>query len=309
MSKLFALRTFFTHWLDAVDDHSVHSPFFFEFYKLAKAQDLIWGGDDIELVRQKLLTNPYPIEYVELGSGRAGNGKEKLSKLAAQSLAPPALASLYARIIKYQKAENVVELGTSLGITTLYLALRPETRVTTLEGNKAVADVALTNFEFFEKKNIQLIHGNIDQTLKEALFNMRRVDFALMDANHRYEPTMRYFDLISKRIKESSIVVMDDIHASPEMHKAWQEIRRHDLVYGSIDLYRCGILFFEPTLGKQHYTWELPLKSILWPGLYSKLHECYFLKRQGWAKELMPRAKQGDYSNRNESIGSKRDAL
>jgi hypothetical protein len=74
---------------------------------------------------------------------------------------------------------------------------------------------------------------------------------------------MRYFDLISKRVKEKSIVVIDDIHHSPEMNKAWNEICKHELVYGSIDLFRCGVLFFEPSLGKQHFVWEMPLKSII----------------------------------------------
>ena len=262
MPGLFSIRTFITHWLDAVDDHSIHSPFFFEFFKVVNDKSPVWGADEIEVVRKKLLNNPFPIEYQELGSGKPAKGKEKLSDIAQRSLATPELAALYARIIKYLKAETVIELGTSLGITTLYLALRNESQITTLEGNKAVADIALTNFEFFDKKNISVIHGNIDQTLKEALFNMRRVDFALMDANHRYEPTMRYFDLISKRVKERSIVVIDDIHHSPEMHKAWNEIRKNELVYGSIDLYRCGILFFEPSLGKQHFVWELPLRVI-----------------------------------------------
>lgn len=262
MPGLFSIRAFITHWLDAVDDHSIHSPFFFEFFKVVNDRNPVWGADEIEEVRKKLLNNPFPIEYEELGSGKSGKGKEKLSDIAQRSLATPELAELYARIVKYLKAETIIELGTSLGISTLYLALRNEAQITTLEGNQAVADIAITNFEFFDKKNISVIHGNIDQTLKEALFNMRRVDFALVDANHRYEPTMRYFDLISKRVKEKSIVVIDDIHHSAEMDKAWNEIRKNELVYGSIDLYRCGILFFEPSLGKQHFVWELPLKAI-----------------------------------------------
>jgi predicted O-methyltransferase YrrM len=263
VSKLFNIRSFFTHWLDAVDDHSIHSPFFFEFFKVVNDDTPVFGADEIEDVRTKLLNNPFPIEYVELGSGNLPvTGKRKLSEIAAKSLAPPAMAQLYSRIVRYLKAENVIELGTSLGITTLYLALRNETQVTTLEGNKAVADIAITNFEFFEKKNVRVVHGNIDQTLKEALFNMRRVEFALIDANHRYEPTMRYFDLVSKRVKEKSIVVIDDIHRSPEMARAWNEITKHELVYGSVDLFRCGVLFFEPSLGKQHFVWELPFKIV-----------------------------------------------
>jgi predicted O-methyltransferase YrrM len=262
--SLFAIRSYFTHWLDAVDDHSIHSPFFFEFFKVVNDQTEVWGSSEIEDVRTKLLNNPFPIEVTPLGSKeRPESGKEKLSEIAAASLAPPALAQFYARIIKHFKFETIIELGTSLGITTLYMALRNEAQVVTLEGNKAVADIAITNFEFFDKKNISVIHGNIDHTLKEAMFNMRRVDFVLMDANHRYEPTMRYFDLVTKRVKERSIVIIDDIHRSPEMAKAWEEIRKHELVYGSIDLFRCGILFFEPSLGKQHFVWELPLKTIM----------------------------------------------
>jgi predicted O-methyltransferase YrrM len=227
-------------------------------------QTPIFGSEEIEEVRTKLLNNPYPIEFNELGSGKASvSAKEKLSDIASKSLAPAVLAQFYVRIVRYLKAESIIELGTSLGITTLYLALGNEAQVVTLEGNKAVADIAITNFEFFEKKNISVVDGNINQTLKEALFNMRRVDFALMDANHRYEPTIQYFELIAKRVKEKSIVVIDDIHRSPEMLKAWNEIRKHQLVYGSIDLFRCGVLFFEPTLGKQHFVWELPNRAAL----------------------------------------------
>ena len=264
MAVLFNIRSFITYWLDAVDDHSIHSPFFFELFKVINDKTELWGASEIEAVRSKLLSNPFPIEVSGLGSKpRPASGKEKLSEIAAKSLAPPELAQLYARIIKHYKAETIIELGTSLGITTLYLALRNEAHVVTLEGNKAVADIAMTNFEFFDKKNITVINGNIDHTLKEAMFNMRRVDFALIDANHLYEPTVRYFDLVSKRVKEKSVVIIDDIHRSPEMAKAWEEIRKHELVYGSIDLFRCGILFFEPSLGKQHFVWELPLKVLM----------------------------------------------
>jgi predicted O-methyltransferase YrrM len=73
-----------------------------------------------------------------------------------------------------------------------------------------------------------------------------------MDANHRYEPTLKYFDLLLSKIQHSSVIVIDDIHDNPEMERAWKEIKNHDLVYSSVDLYRCGIVFFDPSLTKQH---------------------------------------------------------
>lgn len=144
-----------------------------------------------------------------------------------------------------------------MGLNTLYLAQNKQARVFTFEGSRSLSHIALTHFELLEKKNIKLIEGNIDHTLSEFLQNTEKINFALMDANHRYEPTMRYFNLLSRRFNEKSILVIDDIHWSEEMEEAWKELYQHRLVYGSIDLYRCGILFFDPALNKQHFILSL----------------------------------------------------
>jgi len=150
-----------------------------------------------------------------------------------------------------------VELGTSLGITTLYLAARKKAKVFTFEGSDSIANVALTNFEYFNTQNIELIEGNIDSTLPDFLQDPAKINFALIDANHRYEPTVRYFNQLSKRMADKGIIVIDDIHDTPEMERAWNELKRNDLVYASVDLFRCGMLFFDPALNKQHFVWSL----------------------------------------------------
>ncbi|MCW5912649.1 MAG: SAM-dependent methyltransferase, partial [Cyclobacteriaceae bacterium] len=72
-----------------------------------------------------------------------------------------------------------------------------------------------------------------------------------------HTPTTRYFELLAKRIQTKGIIALDDIYHSPEMAKAWHELRRHPLVYGSVDLFRCGLLFFDPVLNRQHYVWSI----------------------------------------------------
>lgn len=155
-------------------------------------------------------------------------------------------------MIDYFKAKKVIELGTSFGINTLYLASKNERSVTTFEGSTDVAEIAKLTFEFSGSKNIELIEGNLDHTLRTYLQSIRKFDLALMDANHRYEPTIRYFNLLMPKLHETTVVVLDDIHYSPEMDQAWRELKDHKLVYGSVDLFRCGILFFDPSLNKQH---------------------------------------------------------
>jgi predicted O-methyltransferase YrrM len=143
-------------------------------------------------------------------------------------------------------------LGTSLGINTLYLAQKKNAKVFTFEGSETIAEIAQDTFAFASAKNIELIKGNIDSTLYSNLSRMPKADLVFMDANHQYAPTLKYFQSLLMKIHHESIIILDDIHSSPGMEKAWKEIRQHDLVYTSIDLYRCGILFFDPSLTKQH---------------------------------------------------------
>ncbi len=213
----------------------------------------------IEKVRQKLLLDQTEVTIDDLGakSPHFKNAKRALSQVAQTSLSTAAYCRLYNRIIHYIDAKQILELGTSMGIATLYLAQKNNAHITTFEGNTSAINVALTHFEFFNAQNIELIEGNIDSTLSDYLLNGTKINFVLMDANHRYEATMRYFNLICKRISEKGIIVLDDIHYSKEMSRAWRELSRHQLVYGSVDLFRCGILFFDPSLNRQHYTWSL----------------------------------------------------
>lgn len=212
----------------------------------------------VEKIRASLLRNNDEIEINDLGAGsQQVSSKRTIADIAKKSLSPPALSLLYQHILQYNDARYIVELGTSMGINTLYLAQKKEAKVFTFEGSSALTNIALTHFELLDTANIQLIEGNIDSTLPEFLQRTDKINFALLDANHRYEPTLRYFNLLVRRFNEKSIMVLDDIHWSEEMEKAWKILSRHELVYGSIDLYRCGILFFDPALNKQHFILSL----------------------------------------------------
>lgn len=231
----------------------MHSPFLFDLY--TKVINLEANAiPEIETLRSKLLDDQREIEIQDLGAGskHQSGTKRKVSDIAATSLSNSDFASLYLRLATHCEAKTIVELGTCLGITTLYLAKTPGVRVYTFEGAESLSDIAELSFEFSSAKNIELIKGNIDSTLYTTLSRIPKIDLAFMDANHRYEPTLKYFETLLPKIHHGSIIILDDIHDSPAMEKAWKEISRHELVYVSIDLYRCGILFFDPSLNKQH---------------------------------------------------------
>lgn len=251
--NFFKIKSFLSWWLEAVDEHSLHSPFFFDLYtrqiKPPRHPDQF---RHIESLRKKLLHDQRVISVEDLGLNQKQKTRRRISYIAATALSTPRFSNVYFRLARHFDAKCIVELGTAFGINTLYLAENRDASVTTFEGSSAIADIAALTFEFAAKKNIRLIRGNIEKTLPGFLQTVRRVDFAFVDANHRYDPTLRYFEWLVRKFHEKSVLVLDDIHHSREMEMAWGVIKNHRLVYGTADLYRCGIVFFDPSLNKQH---------------------------------------------------------
>lgn len=247
----FRIKSWINYWLDAVDEHSLHSPFLYDLYTGVIKQKSEWLPV-VESLRSNLLKNPHELSYNDPGAGTVSSkSKRTISRLAKISTTPPPYAAMYRKLINWVKAEYIVELGTCLGLTTLYLSGNGRS-VYTFEGVPVLADIAQSHFEQLQARNIHLIRGNINETLRTALEKIPRVDFALVDANHRYQPVMYYLELLIKKIHTGSVIVVDDIHLNPEMEKAWNEIRNHPLVYCSADLFRCGLLFFNPSVYRQH---------------------------------------------------------
>jgi len=255
MPTTFQFRTFLTYWLDAVTEHSLHSPFFYDLYtNVIRVPYAPAAYSTIEQLRHELLSDTSTLSITDLGAGSQTlrSNTRRVCDIARISLTPADLSALYARIIAYFNCTTVLELGTSLGINTLYLAARAGTQVTTFEGSPEIAAQARASFNAAGADNITLVQGNIDQTLPTYLTQAGKIDLAFIDANHRYEPTVRYFQWLIARIHTRSVLIFDDIHYSREMQQAWEELRHHTLVYASADLYRCGLLFFDPSLNKQH---------------------------------------------------------
>ncbi len=253
--KFFQLKSFITYWLDAVDAHSLHSPFFYNLYtKVIQSKEINSKFDSIEQIRNTLLKDAHVIQVSDLGSGSQvlKNSSRPVKDIARTSLSPVKYARIYERLCSYFQCKTVFELGTSFGINTLYLASSKEIEVTTFEGSSEIANLARQSFKKISAKNIRIIVGNLDTTLLPEIQLACNIDLAFMDANHRYEPTMRYFECLIEKMNERSIVILDDIHYSKEMENAWNELKLHPRVHASVDFFRCGILFFDPSLNNQH---------------------------------------------------------
>jgi predicted O-methyltransferase YrrM len=148
-------------------------------------------------------------------------------------------------MIDYYGPKQIIELGTSLGITTAYLAsANPDAKVTTFEGSSAIAQLARQNHQLLGLTNIDLIEGNFNEQLPRWLAQNKSVDFAFIDGNHAFKPTMAYFESLLAVVQDHTVLVFDDIHWSEEMEEAWAQISAHPTVTLSIDLFFIGVVFF-----------------------------------------------------------------
>ncbi len=239
--------------------HGIHSPFVFQFITKVLNDKMPYPAyEKVENLRNKLLADKTELTIADFGAGSAVNktNKRTVAEIAKNSAKPKKFGQLLFRIIREYQPPTIVELGTSLGITTSYLSLaRPEAKLITLEGAKEVAKTANENFQTLGLKNYSLIEGNFDNTLSAVVSGLTTVDFAFIDGNHRQEPTERYFKEMLSKTHNESIIIFDDIHWSKEMEQAWETIKSHPAVRCSIDLFFIGIVFFREEFSeKQHFS-------------------------------------------------------
>ena len=238
--------------------HGMHSPFVFEFItKILNDKTVYPAYEKAEALRNQLLNDDTVLEVEDFGAGSVIDKKSKrsISSIAKNAAKPKKFGQLLFRMVKYYQPAIILELGTSLGITTSYLSLaKPGARLITMEGSNEIANVAKQNFKVLELKNVEVIDGNFNDTLSSIVSSLSSVDLAFVDGNHRKEPTERYFKELLPKTNNHSILVFDDIHWSSEMEAAWETIKNNAAITCSIDLFFIGIVFFRKEFQeKQHF--------------------------------------------------------
>jgi predicted O-methyltransferase YrrM len=249
-SPLQAAAKYFKYYVHAANSkgHGMHSPFVYEF--ITKVMNDFTKYEDyekVEQLRMKLLANPTALLIEDMGAGSSVTASDKrtIASIAKNAAKPKKFGQLLYRMAKFYQPQTIIELGTSLGITSSYLALgNPSAKVVTMEGASSIADKAIENFQQLDIRNIELVRGNFDNTLEQVLHANPRVDLAFIDGNHRQEPTERYFQQMLPYIHNDTLLIFDDIHWSKEMEAAWKNIVQHEAVSCDIDLFYIGIVSF-----------------------------------------------------------------
>ena len=251
------VQAYLRYWLASRNEHSLHSPFLYDLYtRTIHAGDRRKGDfAPIQALRRELCNSRQLIHVTDFGTG-SDQYARSVGSIARHSLKSDKFGRLLFRLVQRFGAKTVLDLGTSLGITTAYLAMATKAnggQVITFEGCPQTAAVAGETLGRLTGGNVQQIIGNLDKTLAPVLANLGKIDLIFFDANHRYEPTIQYFTQCLNHIHNDSVFIFDDIHWSPEMEQAWATIKTHPSVTVTVDLFQIGLVFFRREQPKQDF--------------------------------------------------------
>ena len=239
--------------------HGVHSPFVYDLLTKGLRSH---RGESMQIAleyRNSLFEDHSAIRVTDFGAGsRVFRSEERrVSEIAKNAGISRRRGGVLYNLVKYLQPRSILEIGTSLGLSTSYMAAaKPDASIITLEGCPETAGIAISNFKKFGLDNIDVQVGEFANTLPKVLKD-KTFDLVFMDGNHQKEATLNYFEICLDSIHENSLIILDDIHWSRGMDEAWQEICRHPKVTISIDTFQWGLVFFRKGQARQHFVLRL----------------------------------------------------
>ncbi|MBK9338722.1 MAG: class I SAM-dependent methyltransferase [Lewinellaceae bacterium] len=259
--KWHQIGAFLRFYLAAQTRYQVHSPFVFDFVNFVlEDQRWYYAFEDIEALRREMRRSPVVLDMADHGAATLGTApvlrQVPVRQLARTVASSPAQGRLLFRLAQWMRPERILELGTSVGIGTMYLAsAAPNARFITLEGSEACAHVARTNLGILDLHHrTEVVGGAFQDTLLPALQQLGRVDMVFFDGHHTEASTGNYLEQCLAFSHERTVLVFDDVYWSPGMTAAWEKVKQHPKVTCTVDIFDLAVAFLNPDLGaKQHF--------------------------------------------------------
>ncbi len=251
--------------------HGIHSPFVYDLItKVFNDKSRYQAYDKVEKIRSSLRKSDKEIQFTESGASskrlspktrKTGAGLKRLRPVTRKirdivkySAVNKKFGQLLFRLVNYFKPDTILELGTSLGISTMYMAGADNTaRVVSIEADKTLTKIARQNFIDAGLQNIDVINNSFENALPGIIKGLEGKLFVFIDGNHEKASTLQYFNRLLVKSENTLIIVFDDINWSDDMREAWQEIKANPGVKITIDLFFMGIVFFNKGIQKQNF--------------------------------------------------------
>ncbi|NQX91046.1 MAG: class I SAM-dependent methyltransferase [Flavobacteriales bacterium] len=239
--------------LKSKNAHGIHSPFVFELYNfVTDTQRNYYSYEEIEEVRAALVESDEVIPFQDFGAGskKLSGSERKVRDIAKASLKKPKYAQLLHRLLIFLETKRALELGTSLGVTTAYLAKAVQEELITIEGDPATSSIAIANLKQLQISNTLVVNNTFDKAIPTLT---GQFDLIFIDGHHHGPSVLKYLELLAPYMSDDVCVIVDDIRWSDDMFQAWQTLIGDQQFHVSLDFFELGMLFKKPTQAREHF--------------------------------------------------------
>ncbi|MEZ5071778.1 MAG: hypothetical protein R2751_12665 [Bacteroidales bacterium] len=224
----------------------LHSPFLFDLvHRTVFNTAGLQVPEEIVRTHRELKGSGDPMKPGEwgAGTGQSAPAVPTVGSFVRRASVPERYGALLYRLSNWFGPDVLLELGTGLGVSGMYLASgSPGTALHTMEGDSDRAHFAETLFKRLGQTGVKVHIGDLGLSLDRILPEVPKKFLAFVDGNHACEPTVAYVRKLVDASQGRGMVVLDDVYWSKGMARAWKEIIAWPEVPVAIDLHRMGIL-------------------------------------------------------------------
>ena len=216
--------------------HGIHSPFVYNLItRVIEERRRYYSFDDIELIRKQLFFNE-------------GN-------IIKRKGIPPKHGALLFRLANYFQPKNILQIGATMGLSTLYLtSYASGLNCISLENTPEYIPVSRWTYNKGAKNLIDVREGDYNESLPQALEDIKQPDFIFFDLRDEQTANLWLFNKCMEYIDDDTLMVFEGIRSNRRIREYWKQICLHPQTTIAIDLFSMGILFFNKKLHKHKYT-------------------------------------------------------
>lgn len=235
---LFRILSYLQYYWNARTDMYIHSSFIFQWYQHIQQDIEASDSEKITIYREKLHRHQGNIYLAESQSTIA------ISERYRQTSISPFYGKVLYQTARYLHARNFLELGTSLGVSTLYLATSSvDICGVSIDRSQSSLDVITLADDAHYFQKIKFICDDFRSALPRIIDTSDNFDLVYIDGDHSYQSTIDNIDKIIPHLTPNAAIILDDIRWSRDMYRAWKQVQSYPIFMYTIDFGRIGILF------------------------------------------------------------------
>ena len=225
--------------------YGVHSPFVFDLITtVIEETRAYYCYEDIHPVRLQLQQRKEELA--------CGQNKMTVKKMLGKYGFTEREHRLLFRLANRFQPKTILSMGSDFGLTPLYLTTySADSACLVIEPDPTAATIAQDYIAKYATASITLRNN-----LHEIPEHLDFVVWGAFSFDNRF--TLPAFEQLLLQMDDKSVMVIAGIKASPDAIKTWEAICAHPKVTVTLDLYRLGVVFFNPKLHRCTY------KSIVW---------------------------------------------